>query len=83
MNYNNFHVGFKAAFKSLVDAFRPATYENGAPKARAEKVSKRQKTKKGAEHTVNPVFKARKLMAATPAQYRHQHLGIVSSKDES
>lgn len=74
MNFNNFRVSFKEAFKVLAGVMKPATYENGAPKARNEEVSKRQKTKKGARHIVNPTFKSRNLMGVTPAVYRHMHM---------
>lgn len=35
----------------------------------------RKKTRKGATHKVNPVFKSRRLIKQTPAQYRRYHMG--------
>lgn len=33
------------------------------------------KTRKGATHRVNPTFLSRQIMAVSPAQFRHQHMG--------
>lgn len=37
----------------------------------------KKKTQKGAIHVVNPTFKARQILAMTPAYYRKSHKGQV------
>ena len=42
--------------------------------------SKRQMTKRGAVHKVNPTFLSRQIMPVTPAQYRRAHMGVMQRR---
>lgn len=73
-------INFPNMFKALVQALQPASYSNGAPRARVndEKYKysdDRGATRPGAIHKVNATFHSRQIMPISPAQYRHLHMG--------
>ena len=69
---------FPKYFTALREAIQPATYEGSTPKARNEQSNRRNKTKKGASHVVRPTFRSRRIKSVSPAQYRREHMGIVT-----
>lgn len=73
-------INFPNMLKALVNALRPASYSNGAPRARTndKKYSysdNRGATRPDAMHKVNPTFRSRNILGITPAQYRRMHMG--------
>lgn len=51
----------------------------GVPKLADKPATRKEKkkTKKGAVHKVNPVFRARKIATVTPAKFRRMNLGMI------
>lgn len=74
------------AFLGMLQAFRSAHFKNGAPKARGNEYiirKKSGKTRRGAEHVINPTFLSRQVLSVSPAEYRRKHMGVTHVRSNS